>query len=254
MTQCHYIKQGSSNLISHNTGVPVADISITLLFGGLSWNVVTLSFFLVDDILGSLEGGLKSILESVEGGGSLDLSSLLGLGLLGLEGLLLGSLSLGLSLGKNFSLLLGEWVQFVHHGLVGQWVLLGLVVESDRGGDISQFRLNLIGVDDSGKIGTGHNVSVELVSGLLEGTVFVGTEDGVKSLEGILGENKESSKMSTWGELEDVKSLNVASINTWEVLGHSLNSLGFVSVDDQRSLTHDVSGVSVFTSSGSDVS
>ena len=193
-------------------------------------------------------------METSVGGSSLGLGLSLVLGLLGLEGLSLGGLSLLLGLGEDLCLLLGEWVELLHHGLVGEWVLLGLVVNSDGGLEVSQLGLNLVGVDDSSEISAGHNVSVELVSGLLEGTVSVGTEDGVEGLEGILGEDEESSKMSTWGKLEDVKSVDVASVNTWEVLGLSLNSVGLVSVDDQWTLTHDVSGVSVLTSSGSDVS
>jgi len=235
--------------------VPASDISIALfLLFGFSWNVVTSLLFLGNDVLGLLEGILESILKTVVGGGSLALGLSLILGLLGLEGLSLSDLSLLLGGGENLCLLLGEWVQFVHHGFVGEWVLLGLVVDSNRGLHVSQLGLNLIGVDDSGKISAGHNVSVELVSGFLEGTVSVGTEDGVEGLEGILGEDEESSKMSTWGKLEDVKSVDVASVNTWEVLGLSLDGLGIISVDDQWTFTHDVSGVSIFTSSGSDVS
>jgi len=249
-----FVKTRIINLISHDAeGLPASSISITLLFGSVTWNVVTSLLFFGNDIIGLLESGLEFSLKFVVLGGSLGLGSLLSLGLLGLEGLSLGSLSLLLGLGEDLSLLLGEWVEFGHHSLVGQWVLLGLIVDFDGGSHFSLFGLNLIGVDDSGKISAGHNVSVELVSGLLEGSISVGTEDGVEGLEGILGEDKESSEMSTWGKLEDVKSVNVASVNTWEVLCLSIDTLGLVTIDDQWSLTNDVSRVSVFTGSGSDV-
>ena len=200
-----------------------------------------------------LEGGLESILKGLVGGSSLSLGLSLVLGLLSLEGLSLGGLSLLLGLGEELCLLLGEWVKLVHHGLVGQWVLLGLVVGSDGGLDISQLGLNLIGVDDSSKISAGHNVSVELVSRLLEGTVSVGTEDGVEGLEGILGEDEESSEMSTWGKLENVKSVHVASVDTREISGGVSDTLRFITEDDEGSLSHDVSGVSVFSNTGSGV-
>ena len=124
-----------------------------LVLGGLSWNVVTLSVFFLDEILGSLEGVFESLVEGVESGGSLLLSSSLGLGSLGFEGSLSGGVSLGFSGGDELSLFGSEWVESVSDGSVGKWVLLGLIVNSDVSSGFSKFGLNLIGVDDSGKIG-----------------------------------------------------------------------------------------------------
>lgn len=221
---------------------------------GISWNVVTLSVFFLDEIFGSLEGVLESLIESVESGGSLFLSSSLGLGSLGFEGSLSGGVSLGFSGGDELSLFGSEWVESVSDGSVGKWVLLGLIVSSDVSSGFSKFGLNLIGVDDSGKISAGHDSSVEVISTLFEGSVSVGTENSVESSETTLGEDDESTEMSSWSELEDVESMDVASVNTWQVSSGSLQFVVSLVVDDQWSLSQDVSGVSQFTLTGSGVS
>lgn len=75
----------------------------------------------------------------------------------------------------------------------------------------------------------------------------MGTEEGVQSLEGILGENNESSEVTTWSKLDDVKSSDVANVNTWEVSSGSLDFTVFITVDDEWSLSHDESRVSVLS-------
>lgn len=50
--------------------------------------------------------------------------------------------------------------------------------------------------------------------------------------------------MSSWSELEDIESAYVTSIDTWKVSGASSNTLGLISVDNKRSLSHNVSAVS----------
>ena len=141
-----------------------------------------------------------------------------------LHGLLLGSLSVGNELGLEFSLLVSEWVDSLHLGSVGEWILLLVVIDLGVS-DLSELGLDLIRVDDSGKIGASHHSSSEVVSRLLDSSMSEASEDVVKLLEGILGEDKESSEMSTWGELEDVESADVASVNTWEIPGGSLDIL-----------------------------
>lgn len=75
----------------------------------------------------------------------------------------------------------------------------------------------------------------------------MGSEKEVESSEGASGENNESSEVTTWSKLNDVKSINVASVNTWKVSGSSLNLGGIISVDHEWSLLQDVSRVSVFS-------
>jgi len=220
----------------------------------LSWNVVTFLVFSLDDFFGVLEGVFESLSESVESSSSGRFSSSLGLGSLGLEKGLSGGVSLGFNGGNELSLLLGEWVESVSDGSVGEWVLLGLVVNSSVGLLLSKFGLNLIGVDDSGKISAGHDGSVEVISSLFEGSISIGTENSVESSETTLGEDDESTEMSSWSELEDVESMDIASVNTWQVSSGSLEFIISFVVDDKWSLSQDVSSVSEFTLTGSGVS
>jgi len=181
-------------------------------------------------------------------------SSFDGLGSLGFEHGLSDGVSLVISGFSELSLLGSERVESVSDGRVGKWVLLGFIVSSHVCSLFSKFRLNLIGVDNSGKIGAGHDGSVEVISSLFEGRVSVGTENSVKSSETTLGEDDESTEMSSWSELEDVESMDVASVNTWQVSSGSLQFVISFVVDDQWSLSQDVSGVSQFTLTGSGVS
>ena len=203
--------------------------------------------------MGSLEGVLKLGLELVVGGGSLGLLLSSSLGSLLLEGGGLLGLSLLEGLLEESGLSFGPWVELLHLGFVGQWVLLGLVVDSDGGGLGSEFGLNLVRVDDSGEIGAGHHWSVEGPSGFLGRWGSEGTEDAVEGFEGLLGEDEESTEVTTWSELENVKSVDVASFNTWEVSGGLLDGILFVVVDDEWSLSHDISGVSVFSGTSLDL-
>jgi hypothetical protein len=107
--------------------------------------------------------------------------------------------------------------------------------------DFSQFGLNLIRVNDSCDISASHDCSIEVISTLLSRKSFVGTKYGVKSLESILGKNNESSKMTTRSELKNVKSIDMARINTWKVSCGSFDVRGIISINHKWSLSHDVS-------------
>ena len=111
--------------------------------------------------MGSLERVLKTLLEFGISGGSLCLIFPTSLRSLGFEGSGLLSLPLLDSLRDEFCLGFGPWVELLHLGFVSKWVLLVLIVGSDGGPSSSKFGLNLVGVDNSGKIGTGHHWSVE---------------------------------------------------------------------------------------------
>jgi len=191
--------------------------------------------------LGSLEGVLKTLLEFGIGGGSLCLILSSSLGSLGFEGSgLLGSSLCG-GLSDESGLGFGPWVESKHLGFVGKWVLLGLTVHSDGGSSSSKFSLNLVGVDNSNKIGAGHHWSVESPSGFLGSWGSGGSEDAVEGFECLLGEDEESTKMSTWGELENVKSVNIASLDTWKVSSGLFDTIFLVVIDDEWTLSHDVS-------------
>mmetsp|Transcript_10038 Transcript_10038/g.16897 ORF Transcript_10038/g.16897 Transcript_10038/m.16897 type:complete len:345 (-) Transcript_10038:283-1317(-) len=226
---------------------------VALLLLGLSGNVVSLSVLLLDEVLGSLEGGLESVLEGNVGLVPLGSGLLLVLGLLGLEGG--GSLLLpvSLNLGELLGSLLGEGVELGHGRLVGEGVLLSLVVHSDTLSNFSQLGLDLVRVDDSGNVGAVHDGSVELVSLLLGRLSLVGAEHVGQSLESVLGEDEEPAEVASGGELEDVESVDIAGVDSGEVSSSILHTLGLVSVDDEGSLSHDVSGVSVLAGSRSNL-
>lgn len=151
-----------------------------------------------------MEGFLEVSLELEVSCSPLALVFSSGFASLGLE----SSSSLGMSFliqfGKGGSLLLSPWVEFEHLGLVGEWILLCLIVNSDVPSYLSELGLNLIRVDNSGNIGAFHDWSVQSEVLLLLGGFGVGAKNGIQGIEGILGEDNKSAKMSTWGKLEDI--------------------------------------------------
>lgn len=225
-----------------------------VFFGGISWNVVTLLLFFGDEVLGLLVGFSESSLEGVEGLGSSSLGLSLGLGFLGLESGSSGGVSLGFLVSKELSLLGSEWIESVSDGGVVEWVLSSFVVGSHVSSDVSEFGLDLVRVDDSRKIGTSHDISVEVVSVFLKRSVSCGSKNSVQGSESSLSENHESSEVTSWGQLEDVESVYVTGVNTWQVSGGELELVvGFI-VDNEWTLFQDVFGISVFSFSGSGMS
>lgn len=201
--------------------------------------------------MGLFEGLFKASVESVVAGcteGLVDLSSL---GSLVLEESDTGSFA---GFGSN-NLVgaggAGEGVKLLHHAAVLEWVLLGLLVENDGSLDGIEFALDLIGVNDSGKIGAVNGVTHKLVSVLLDSLGGVGTEDFVKSVEGSLSVDNESTEVTTGSELEQVKSIDAASVDTGKVPGHTLDVGVLVVEDNKGSLAHGEAGVTVFTVSSS---
>ena len=145
-----------------------------------------------------------------------------------------------------------EGVESVHESAVLKRVLLSDVL--DNGGlDLAELGLNLIGVNDSGEVSAVHHVSVENVSTLFNVSSAVVSEDTVEGLEGVLGPDHESAEVTTGGELEEVKSVNVDEVDTWEVSGGSLHVLILLSVDDEGTTSEDISGVSHFALASSDL-
>ena len=58
--------------------------------------------------------------------------------------------------------------------------------------------------------------------------------------------------MTSRGQLEEVESVNVAHINSWDISGSLLDFSGLVSVDNEGSSSDDISSVSELSSSLSD--
>jgi len=215
--------------------------------------IVTSSGFFGKLVFSILEGFLKTSLEL----GPLSVSSLLGflsiLGSLSLEGGLSGILRLLGSGGKELGLLLGEGVQFVHESLVGQSIGLGgLLGDGMLGFQVSKSSLNLIGVDDSGEISALHDSSVESVSLLLGGGIDEIAKDGVESGEGGFSVDNKSAEVTSRGELQNVESVDVANINTGDVSSGLGNVVIIIAINEEGTLSHDISRVSVFANTGSD--
>lgn len=138
-------------------------------------------------------------------------------------------------------------VELLHHGAVLEGVLLGFVVELDGSADGTEFALDLIGVDNSGKVGAFHGGTVKLESSLGFGGSVVSAEETVKSVESSGGEDNESSNVTTGSKHEEVKSVDVARVNTGEV-ARVLGNVGvIISVNDERSFTDGETRVSHFT-------
>jgi hypothetical protein len=227
---------------------------VVLLGRSFAGNVVTLSLFLGKHVVGFLERNLEAVLEGVEGLVSETLGLVAtGLSSLGSEELLAVGVSL---LGGLLDKLVGlgsEGVESTHKSLVGERVLLVLAVSADVVLDVSEDGLDRVGVDDSGDISALHDGSVDSVTLLLSGVLVEVTEDLLEGGETTLGEDEESTEVTTRGELEDVESVNIADIDTGDVSsGLGELSIGII-VDDEGTLGHDVSGSSELADTNSGV-
>lgn len=177
-----------------------------------------------EEFLSSLLGGSRSL--------SLD-----GLGLLGLSGFLGSGLRLSGSGGIRGDLL---------QGLDG---LDGVLLSEESGGNglgRVDDRLDLIGVDDSGKISVGH---LSTWDSTLTGS---STVHSIELGEGGFSVDNESTHVSSRSKLKKVKSLNVAKFNTGEV-SESLFDTVIGGVNNKWSSSHGVSSVSHGSLSGSDL-
>lgn len=117
--------------------------------------------------MGGDESGFETIGETGETGGTDGLGLSSDLGSLFLEDLGAVGNSGNDGLGISDGLGLGVRVELLHHSLVLKRVSLGLVVEFVIGNvdsDSSEFGLNLVGVDNTGKIGAFDNIALHLVS------------------------------------------------------------------------------------------
>jgi len=222
---------------------------IFLLIVGL-WDLTLLLLF-IQQVLSVFEGLLEVFLETSESLGSGVSLLSANLGSLALEGSSSVLLALGIDSDSLISLGLGVGVKSLHKNSVLEGILVVLIVNADGSSDFTELGLNLIGVDDSGQIGASHHGSVELVAVLLNTLLSVGTEDLVEVLESILGVDDETTEVTTGGELEEVKSVDGADINTSKVSGGSLDGWVLITVDDEGTSSHDEAGVSHLTGTAS---
>jgi len=136
--------------------------------------------------------------------------------------------------------------------MVSQWVLLLDGVKGSVFLLVSKGVLDGVGVDDLGNISIGQDSSVEMISSLFLSSESVASEDLVEGLEGRFSPDDESSEMTSWGQLSQVKSMNIADFNTWDVSDGSEESDVLVVIDEEWTSLKSVSSVSELTLSWSD--
>lgn len=222
--------------------------SLVFLLFVLRLSVVLTSLKLIDDdLVGSLEGVLETSLDGVEASATHGLLLAAGLGALLLEGSNAGDLAGGEGLDLSLTHLLGSRVKDLHSSFVGKRVLLALVALVNNDLLSAELALDLVRVNDSGKISAAHHGPSELEARLDGGALSVGTEEAIELFESILGEDDESSEVTTRGELEEVDPGDVADINTGEVAGSLLDHGVLITVDDKGSLADGEASITEFT-------
>lgn len=142
-------------------------------------------------------------------------------------------------------------IQFLHQFSILQWVLLVLDVDHFILLGSSHNTLYFIRVDDSGQVSIAHHCSVQLVSLLVEALFSTVSEQFVKSSEGTLSPDDESSELTTRCQLQKVHSVDIAEIDS-RYVSEGLQHFDIViRVDDERSSSLHKSSVSQFSFTGS---
>jgi hypothetical protein len=215
-----------------------ADKSVVILILILGVNLLELTGldFVKNDLVSSLEGVLETVGKGVVALGADGLILAASLGHLLLEGSLAGSLASNVGLGLESGGSLGVGVEALHEGLVLEGVLVvgasnGLVVA-----DFAELGLDLVGVDNAGEVSDGHAGAVKLVAGLLDALLTVGTEDLVELGEGVLSVDHEATEVTSGSELEEVKAVHGAGVDTGKVASSALEEGVLVTVDNKGAL------------------
>ena len=139
-------------------------------------------------------------------------------------------------------------------GFHGGFVVVGVDLLGVNLGGLSLFSdgvLDGVGVDDLGNVGVGEDGLVDLVSLLFSSDGIFSSEDLVQSLESSFSVDDESTDVTTWGELSEVKSVDVADVDTGDV-SDALDEVSvFVGIDEEGTLSGLNSVVSELSLSGS---
>jgi hypothetical protein len=115
----------------------------------------------------------------------------------------------------------------------------------------SEDLLDLRGVDETGDIRVGKNVSRESEAGLGRGS-RLSTPDAVEERDSRLSPDDESTKVGTRSELEERERSDVGGLNTGDV-SESLDKTLVLTVDDQRTLALSVAATSELTLTGTEL-
>lgn len=148
----------------------------------------------------------------------------------------------------------GIRVELLHFVVVVERVLLLSWVEDLVGLLGSENSLDGVGVDDSGDVAVGNDLSAEDVVLACGAGSVLGAELGAELVEGGLGVKNETANLSAWGQMTDVETVDVKGADAWDVLEGSFEALRFVANNNKRTATEFVASVAVLSLSGSDLS
>lgn len=116
----------------------------------------------------------------------------------------------------------------------------------------AQDGLDLIGVDDTGQIGVGHERTRQVEAVLKFGALLVCAEDRIQLLEGTLGPDDESAQVATRSQVQQRQVINQSKLNTRKISESLVESLGDI-IDDQRTSSLSVSSISGFAHTTADL-
>jgi len=129
---------------------------------------------------------------------------------------------------------------------VSERVQLGSGLAVGLSGNVDSV-LDFLRVDESVDIGVGHDGSWESVVDLGLRLLGLSSVDRVQLLKSISGPDDESSEVSSWGELKNIESVNIAEFNSWQVSQSLDHGAVICVVNNQRSSSLSVSSVSGFS-------
>jgi len=147
------------------------------------------------------------------------------------DGLLVGLLCSALLASQDSAVVSGELgvrVKAKSESVVDQRVTSHGVHRCQLGLLSADLRLDLVRVQQTAEVGVGNQRAGQLVVNLAGRVLAVGSVDLVQLLEGRLGPHAETTDVTSGGELEEVETCNVDSLNSGEV-SECLEQLGSLS-------------------------
>lgn len=186
--------------------------------------------------------------------------------LFGLSNLGTSSLASGLGLFQSADDLLGAFVgsqeflategldvrvQLDHDAKVDERILLAVATSGESAFSGVQARLDFARVDDAVKVRVGHQWAGKAVRKFKRGLLAVGSVELVEFLESGLGPDNESAKMTTRSQKENVQAVDAEKINSGKI-AESMGDRGLLVVDDQWSLSLNITPVTALSLSSAD--
>ncbi len=131
-----------------------------------------------------------------------------------------------------------------------EWVdLLGSLCKLDGS---THDRLDLVGLDETSKVGKSDGGTGKVVVLLQSGTSSLRAIESLELLEGSLGPDDEAAEVATGSKVEDAEVGDVGKGDTRQVAEGTADTLVLV-IDDQGTTALDVATVADLTNTGADV-